>query len=236
MPVNWGLEIFRWQLSLRQEGLHSWSMATQQVLAGCTLNWLLPFTTGEWVMRLNEATQPLRRSWLILFNRALMLAFTCLLGGYGLYTYGLQNRYLWLTVATPVMILGFLVWLSRSWRGLSLTGISASFVAQIILLSVLRYAVFTLQFYLLLDYFLSALPMTILLAGVGWIFLFRSLIPSLFGNLGIREASALVFFNSYPVATSDVLTAALLIWSINSVLPALVGLYFIARIRLNIAS
>ena len=93
-------------------------------------------------------------------------------------------------------------------------------------ISMLRYAIFVLQFYMLLSLFLPEAEPVLLFLGIAWVFFFKSIIPALLGGLGVREASGLVFFSD--VANPELVVIPIfLIWAINNALPSVTGLIFI---------
>jgi len=98
-------------------------------------------------------------------------------------------------------------------------------------LSVLRYAIFTVQFTVLIHVFLPEIALDVAMLGVGWTFLFRTVIPSLFGNFGVREASAMMFFEPLVNDMTLILFPCLLIWFINTVVPSIFGAF--ALLSLN---
>jgi len=111
--------------------------------------------------------------------------------------------------------------------------IGMALFSKLLGLSVIRFAVFFFQFYVLLAAFNPALTMHLILAGVGWVFLFRSVVPSLFGNLGVREAGALLFFEAHVSDMMLILVPSLLIWLINTVAPSVLGLYFLLKFKVG---
>lgn len=226
MTANWSLEAWRWRLSLRQEGL-SFTDSLRIVLAGLALNWVIPFTLGDASARLNGVSLYRRGFRALIFNRAILLLITGSFGAMSVLYYlerlNLSTISLIITAAVISLVLLFFTY-SGSARLLTICA-----------LSLLRYAIFTFQFYLLLAFFLPSLaPLTIIM-GIGWIFLFRSFIPALFGNFGVREASALVFFQSYLQDPGMVVVPCLLIWLINTVIPSFAGVAGLLNLKVNIA-
>jgi hypothetical protein len=101
---------------------------------------------------------------------------------------------------------------------------------RVFCLSCGRYAVFTLQFALLL-HGLAAVPLTDALASVPVIFLVTTLVPTTaLTELGIRSSVAATFVNG---DAGLVILSTALVWLINIVVPALAGslLLLVARIR-----
>jgi uncharacterized membrane protein YbhN (UPF0104 family) len=101
-------------------------------------------------------------------------------------------------------------------------------------LSALRYGVFSTQFYLLVLAFEPGMPLLAGMVGVAMVFFAKSAVPSLtLADLGIREGAAVFFFGMLGGDTAAAFNASLLLFCINIALPALIGLPFIMRLRLN---
>lgn len=235
--ANWGLEVWRWKISLNVLGSYSWFSAMQQVFGGLTLNWIMPFTSGDLVARLLPHANRQEAGVLIFYNRVSMLAITLVFGGYGIYVFStdlFESRGWILGVGLALVGVGSL--LLRYYLRRRDSAVDGWFLLQLIVLSVLRFGVFTFQFYLLISAFNPELAKTLVLAGVGWTFLFRSIIPSIFGHLGVREVSAMLFFETHVSNMLLVLTPSLLIWLINTVAPSVLGLYFLLKYKVKIAA
>lgn len=209
----------------------SWKESSRQVFSGLALNWILPFTSGDLVARLLPNANRKRTTLLIVYNRLVMLSLTTMFGIYGIFRFSeaLLQSFDWGlfvgSVAAFFAIIAIGVWLkpisTRSWDWLYPVAVT----------TVVRYFIFTFQFTLLFYAFMPEVTIGVILAGVGWTFFFRSVVPSLFGNLGVREVGALVFFESYVSDPSLILIPSLLIWLINTVAPSVLGLYYNLRFR-----
>lgn len=223
--ANWALEIWRWKFSLGQLKPCGWKEATSQVLAGQCLNWVFPFTGGDLIARLYPHEDRKSVGALIYFNRGFMLFFTIVLGCFGLYSFYEEFNHYQSGLIIGLTGMGVLSWgiyrLAQRMANLQL-----GFLSGLLGISFLRYSVFTFQIFILLWSFYPDLDSAILLGGIGWTFLFRSVVPSLFGNLGVREASALVYFDQFADGTL-VIVPALIIWAINTVLPSAIGGFFV---------
>jgi len=101
-------------------------------------------------------------------------------------------------------------------------------VTQLLWLSFLRYLVFSFQFVILLKMFLPKLKLMDIFSGTTWIFLIKSIVPSFnfLLDLGIRELSALQFFESYGVREVNILAGTLSIWILNILFPSILGVLF----------
>ena len=94
---------------------------------------------------------------------------------------------------------------------------------RIILISVGRYFIFSTQFLILIHFFNPTLDLWLIAAGVGWIFFVRTSIPAFFGGLGLREASAFLFFQSLVTDTSTIIIPVFILWILNTAIPSILG-------------
>ena len=232
MLLNWSLEAWRWSISIQVFEKVSFLQSLRTVLMGLAMNWVLPLTSGDALSRLMEQSDKHKTAAALVLNRAVMLSITCTYGLIALVHYG-QVR-LELNLVFPILlILSLVVFVllrkhfTRFWsyfhhmRRHDLIGIVG--------ISLIRYAVFVFQFFLVLRLFLPELTTTVLLLGIGWIFFFRSILPSIFGGFGVREASGLIFFAS--ANPTSVIIPIFIIWIVNSAIPSLLGAVAIWTMR-----
>lgn len=101
-------------------------------------------------------------------------------------------------------------------------------------LALLRYGVFSLQFVLLLRAFTPLASLFTAYAGIALVFFTKFLLPTVtLLDLGIREGAAVYFLGqlSYPEAAA--FNAAFLLFCINLLVPAAIGLPFVFRLKLG---
>jgi uncharacterized membrane protein YbhN (UPF0104 family) len=100
-------------------------------------------------------------------------------------------------------------------------------------LSLLRFFVFTMQFSLMLHAFGETIDASIIMA-IWQVYLLTMLIPSIFlGKIGVRESVALFVLVSLGMNEFAILFSSLIIWGINTLLPAFVGL-IVCKNRANV--
>jgi len=113
-------------------------------------------------------------------------------------------------------------------------------LATVLLLSFLRYVVFTLQFYLFLMSYSVEIPFLQGLMIISIVFLIMTAIPSVtLAELGIRGSVSLYFIGSYFEhfgTISDKLNIGIVsssssLWLINLAIPAVVGTFFVYRLK-----
>jgi len=113
-------------------------------------------------------------------------------------------------------------------------------VAIILLLSILRYIIFSSQFYILLRMFGVPVPFFDALMLISMIYFIMAVIPTVaLTELGIRGSVALYFFGIYlsgcyqnaDIFGLGIFSASTLLWMINLGIPALIGTFFVFRLQ-----
>jgi len=109
-------------------------------------------------------------------------------------------------------------------------------LCKVITLSLLRYLVFSLQYYILLRMFSVPVSLFTGLIVISIIFFIMAIIPTItLTELGIRGSVALFFFSlclpQDEAVTIGILSASALLWAINLALPALIGSIFVFRLK-----
>jgi hypothetical protein len=261
IPVNWGLETWKWRaLAGKLEAIPYWR-AYRGVMTGLCLGFITPNRVGDYAGRILELRTDRRTDAIgaVFLGRVSQMLITLCIGSLGLFY--LSARFpdnpgsggLWLagilTVALAVALLGGLLysrllprvmgWV-RPLRPLKpylavLETYSPADIGRVLLISLLRYTVFSVQFGLLLSLFGVRLSLPETVAGVAATYLLKSLLPSFnaLGDLGLREVSALYFFSLFGQQHLPVLTASLSLWLLNIAFPAVVGLFFVFRLKLR---
>lgn len=108
---------------------------------------------------------------------------------------------------------------------------------HVLLLSALRYMVFSFQFYLLLLAFGLDIPYPTAMLLIAMTYFVMAAIPTIaLADLGIRGSVSIYFIGGFFVASQnaapEILAASTLIWAINLALPALLGILFINRLKI----
>lgn len=232
MPLNWYLEVLRWKISLNSFEkifvFESW----KSVLSGLALNWVLPFTSGDFTARIISRKDKYQSISAIILNRMIMLLLTLLLGAYSLLFLPLDELSLnWLVVGIMLIGMGASFYFRNKIRPFLayFKTMELAVASKVLVLSILRYVLFVYQFFLLLDLFNPTLEYSVIIAGIGWVFLMRSVIPHFLGGIGLRESAGIVFFSAYTSSVFLIVIPVTLIWIINTVIPSLVGILLIWR-------
>ena len=237
MPLNWMLEALRWKISLSTYEPISFLQAGQIVLSGLALSWILPFTSGDLAARLWPMNDKYKTIAAMLLNRGIMLGITLIFGLYGVFFFSKSTLSInaeWIMVAGVPTLFVIIFFRKKMNTFLSyFKQLHLSVSLSIISLSLLRFFVFTLQFFLILYSFIEQIPFQIILAGIGWIFLVRSSLPIFLGGIGIRETSGILFFSPYLENTAFVVIPIFIMWIINVMIPSLIGFIPILKLKMS---
>lgn len=260
IPANWGLEAWKWQILGQKLEPISYLRAFRAVMVGLTLGFITPNRLGDYAGRVLELKSRERLAGIgaVFIGRFCQLVATVLVGSLGVFYFA--GLLLW--AGYPAICLGvFFLLLVLSAALLLLLFNAHAMVAvvaavkplrqftkyvsvmgrytfremnKVLLLSLLRYFVFLLQFVLLLVLFDVRLNAVEYVSGVSVAFFLKSVVPSvsLLSDLGVRELSAMYVFGLLGQERLQVLSASLSLWLLNIVVPSTVGLFFVLRLRL----
>lgn len=261
IPVNWGLEAWKWKILGQKLEPLSYLRAFRAVMVGLTLGFITPNRLGDYAGRVLELKSKERLEGIgaVFIGRFCQLVATVLVGTLGLVYFALLlywreypgvclSIFFLLLVLNATMLL--LLFNARAMVAL-VAAVGplrklAKYLAvmgrytygemnRVLLLSLLRYFVFLLQFVLLLVLFEVRLRPVEYISGVSTTFFLKSVVPSvsLLSDLGIRELSAMYVFGLLGQERLQVLSASLSLWLLNIVVPSAVGLFFVLRLKLG---
>ncbi|WMN11174.1 lysylphosphatidylglycerol synthase domain-containing protein [Marivirga salinae] len=253
MPFNWFMEVLKWKYSIQPITHISLSKASTGVLAGIALGFVTPHAVGDYFAKVFSLTHHNRKKalGLILVSRMMQMLPTSIFGVISFYIYS-NNKITFFDIpfsfSYPILslmgllllILLLILFLKRNHpkiqdyvqpvrkMGIKLINILAG-------LSMLRYLIFSAQFLLLLSILNLKVSIFMQFMGVSFMFLAKSILPTFnfLSDLGIREFSVALFFESMKVDVAPIIASGLILWLINIALPALIGLFFIPKLKLK---
>lgn len=229
VPINWWLEIQKWKYCVRPLIDSSTKWATSSVLRGLSLNWVMPFTLGDFIGRSLGLPRTKATVRVNLVNRFVSMWVTAFMGV-------LASVFFWpdyVSFSFPGVILMIftLLFLFRIEKTYS-----SKEKLSILAFTLLRYLVFSTQLGILLHHFCPDLSITVLIQGIPLVFLIRTVAPSLLGALGVREAAIIWIFLPFTDEAGSLLMASLTLWLFNIVVPSLVGLIPVLRYRIKLST
>ncbi len=226
MPLNLGLEVAKWH---RLNPTTSWNAAAREVLMGAKWAFLTPNRIGDAAGRVASAPAERRAhaSRAFVTSAASQLFVTLAMGAWALGTKGGWLLLLGLAFA----LLAFLLWSPKmpAWlrnrlhsNGEDSLPISRSMRLFILLLSTLRYSIFSTQLFLSF----KAVDLRVPVTDIPLIFLGNTVVPSAaLGELGVREAVTLAVLSPEGTEVASAVIAAFFVWFINLLVPAMAGIF-----------
>jgi hypothetical protein len=256
MPINWGIESYKWKLVTQQVESIPYTTALKSVFMGICLGNIAPGRAMEFLGKIYFFKSENKPSVTILhfINGMFQMLITVLVGisaiaykfqlvhssaqlVYSIIVFGIVLIIFFclaiLNVSTIQRKLKFIKWFkfSDSTQQLSF---SKMLLLKLVVLSMLRYFVFSFQFYLVYRVLSLPMPVMQMASSIAVYFMLTSLIPMIsFIEPAIRAAIALFVFNQVNDSYISVVLSATLLWFINVVLPSIIGYLIILKAKIN---
>ncbi len=250
MPVNWLLEAVKWKLLIRPIQSITLGQSFKGILRGVCLGFITPHAIGDYLGRVMAFSNV--KKWesigAVFMSRSVQMSVTLFFGLFAVVGW-LSAAYIFqiFQITIVLLLLGavfvFLsMHLNRSLKKKIQTGFkviksySPKVILKVIAAALLRYFVFSTQYVVLLTILQVDLPFTTLLNGIFWVFFAKSVLPTFnfASDLGVRELSAILYFERWPNYLDGIVLAGLLLWCINIVLPTLIGTFLLFRSKVRI--
>ena len=244
MPVNWGLETVKWKMLLNTKA--SYSNLIKSIIAGITFGFVTPGRSGEFVGRamfLDEDDKA-KVFYLSSIGGLAQTAASLAIGVPVVYFWhdipflygivlGAAVIYLFLFFRFDLLnrLIYAISFLQRYGLVIQHEDLPAIGIqTRVLLLSGIRFLVYSFQYVLLLMFFgLGTDYMGLLVHSI--VFLLAQTVSPMMPllDVSVRGGIALLVFKDYTTNNIAVLSAVMLVWLINLVLPALAGYLFILR-------
>jgi hypothetical protein len=258
--VNWGIEAWKWKISVEKVYPVRFIQAFKAVLSGVSFSVTMPNRIGEYlgrIMYLPEGSR-LKTISLTVVGSYAQLLVTLFMGIIGLVVLkdDLLGSFQWFIIWYEFLLYGLIVLvvlltlfyfkvagtvkLFKKWfrnqRYLylveALQFFNMQLLTRIMLLSLLRYFVFLVQYVLVFYLCEVQLDAALITWIMSVVFLAMALIPSIaLLEIGLRGQISLKLMGLYTVNSLGVTITMLCIWLINLILPAIVGSLFILSIK-----
>ena len=247
LPVNLLLEALKWTWLVERIEATPILKSLKVILAGKSLNALLPLGLGSGASKYLATHQVDKQKTVAALTIGNFTQFVpaFLIGLIPLYqVFGHSiSQYLWLGLIV-VLFMGLALFFmlktkfEHNWNKLyaAFSAYSRFEYISVLVVSILRYSVFTFQFIAIFHFLGIDLNQSVIFMGVAWIFFVKTVVPnaSLLGDLMKRELSAYLFFQFYMEDLQPVFLANVLVWMVNIVVPAVVGSLFVSSLKKHI--
>jgi hypothetical protein len=259
-PLNWFLESIKWKWITHQVEPVSISKAQKSVYAGVCVGNLAPGRATEFLAKIHFFQPKNRLAITILhfLNGMFQLSVTIIMGMLGIFLkvsgHASDNKQIQMIaiILSVIVMLLFLIalfninrileWLykrfsAQNYEELKAFEWNATLLFKLFSVSLIRYAVFTVQFLFILSVFPLTISVGQMLLSVWIYFLFTTIIP-MFSLIeaAVRAAIAMVVFTGLGLSNSSLAAIAILVWMINIVLPSVIGYFILVRENLTLKS
>lgn len=250
--VNWGIEAGKWKYLVQKMEHISFSTALKSILSGVTISIFTPNRIGEFAGRVFylKNTDKVKATMISLFGSMFQLSVTILSGTAACILYyfrhedesfmlnfiAVGNLLLLGIILTLVLLVIAFIYAIRNVLPERIKSILFLFTSKemftTFMLSLMRYMVFSFQYYLILRVFginAGVIDSFLLIAIT---FFITSVIPTFaMTEITVRGASAIYFFSTVSNDTSSIIAASVIVWIINLAIPALIGGLFIWNLK-----
>jgi len=240
MFANWGIEALKWQYVNSPIEKISFSLSLISVFMGVAVSTIFPNRTGEFLGKILVLKKENRIKGIFssLLSSISQLSITLLAGLWALRS----NEYISVVYVIALACLALLLliffkpivrllqqYLPSKWKQFIdfVKFYSFSEILLLLLFSAIRYAVFTIQLYLLLLAFGGTISFFDFLPLSALAFTLTTAIPTTsFSELFVRSNVGLVIFSSYHLSDQTIILSYLCLWVINILIPSFIGFYF----------
>ncbi|MEM5563754.1 lysylphosphatidylglycerol synthase transmembrane domain-containing protein [Psychroserpens sp. AS72] len=249
---NWFFEILKWKTLISYIKTISFKNAFEQSLGALTASLFTPNRIGEYGAKAIYFNSEIRKKVMLLnlTGNMMQMTVTVIFGSIGLLlmhsTYDMNINYFRITklLLIVIVMLGFAIFGLQQDRfkikGFSLEKLK-SFFKELPLtieltafgLSILRYLIFSFQFYFLLHSFGIDLTYFNAMMVITSMYLLSSVIPSIFiFDVIIKGSVAVYLFSMVGVDEFTTLSIIMIMWLLNFVLPSIFGSYYVLNFNL----
>ena len=249
---NWFFEILKWQILATSVKKISFFEALKQSLGALTVSLITPNRIGDYGAKAFYYKYSYRKR-IVLINfigNMMQMSVTILLGCIGFYlfvtTYNVEiNYHRTSRFFLIVIIVSLLSLFGIKQNRFKIKGFSIDRVFDFIknlpakiklsgfMLSVIRYAIFSFQFYFLLGVFKVDVSYFNAMVVITSMYLLASVIPSIFiFDVVIKGSVAVYLFTIVGVNEMTILCIVTLMWLLNFVLPSIFGSFYVLKYNL----
>ena len=259
MPINWGIECYKWKLITHQIEPISYKTSIKSVLTGICLGNIAPGRSMEFIAKIFFFKSENRPSITILhfINGMFQMLITITIGTCAIiykFNHQIQSSLIFYVIILGGVILAFIFcfaifnisYIQRrrkfikwfKWNeSTKALFFSRKLILQLFSLSICRNVVFTFQFYLIYTLLSGSSFILQTITSIAGYFMLTSIIPMIsLIEPAIRAAIALFVFDNYHDGSLSIVLSSTFLWLINVILPSLMGFIIILKEKIDFKS
>ena len=258
MPVNMAFETRKWQKSIQPVERVPFRKAYTAIFTGITAGMMFPNRTGDFLGRIFilEKGNRIKAAMLTFVGNIAQMLVTVSLGCMA-WVFFAQDNYYVLILSLIIIVLGYLLYFNihilrhlqrlipKKWRSRAekymeiFSSYSKKDLSVILLLAVAKYVVYSFQFVLLiwafdvpLNYFEAMIP-------IMFTYLLMTVIPFItITEIAVRGSVCIFVFETWltrlgidSAFSMMVFSASTMLWFYNLAIPAVIGLFYIRKLK-----
>ena len=249
---NWFFEILKWQHLVTILKPISFKSALEQSLGGLTASLITPNRIGDYGAKAIYYTKTFRTKIVLLnlLGNMAQMTITMVLGAIGFILF--INRYpiginynKAVGIGAIILLIGFVIFYIMTQKRFKTKGFSLVFIIDFITsiplkahglnisLSLIRYLVFSFQFYYLLTVFGVTISYVDAMIIITSMYVLASIVPTIsIFDVVVKGSIAMFLFSYLNVNEFIVLSTTTLMWLLNFVIPSIFGSYFVLNFKL----
>lgn len=253
MFLNWSLESYKWKYLLNKVEDVSFFQAVKGVLSGLAIGFITPNRVGEFAGKIAYLKSENRANGAVMSfvgsSAQLLVTIQAGLIAIAASKYASPVDIFVTPIALVTIVIAslvwfksnlFLKWISRfdwlkKWNKHTdqLAAVSEKKMTTVYFLSLVRYMVFPLQYFVLFKMLDTTIAFSECLSMTAISYFLLSIVPTYtIAEIGARGSINLLVFSQLN-APFAVLSASLLIWVINLIIPALFGTFLLTKFKIS---
>ena len=250
---NWFFEILKWQYLVVTLKHISYKSALEQSLGGLTASLITPNRIGDYGAKAIYYTKKFRTKIVLLnlLGNTAQMTVTTLFGIVGLFfflnAYSIDFNFYKITrILSIIIIIGLLALFGVKQKRFKIKGFSftaiLTFIKSISLkthslnlaLSIIRYLIFSFQFYYLLNAFGVDISYANAMMVITSMYLLASIVPTIsIFDVVVKGSIAVFLFGYLHISELTILSVTTTMWLLNFVIPSIIGSYFVLNFKLT---
>ncbi len=259
MPINWILETLKWQVLIRRVEKVPFYKAFKGVFLGVSLSVFTPNRVGEYggrilVVKPENNWKTIVATLVSSFSQQIALFTLGILGLISFIHFFLKTEYIltlgigfiglvlilfmlicYYNVKFAIPLFNKLPYLKRFTKHMEvLDEYTFQELSESLFYAILRYIVYSLQYYLILRFFGIQVPFLMGVSGIATIFLLQTSIPlPAIADLFVRSEVALFVWGHFTNNEISILASTFGLWVLNIIIPAALGMLFIFSVNIS---
>ncbi|WP_027138386.1 lysylphosphatidylglycerol synthase domain-containing protein [Gaetbulibacter saemankumensis] len=248
--LNWFFDILKWQHLVSSIKHLTLTEVSKQCLASLTVSIFTPNKIGEYGAKALFFSREYRKQILILnlISNLTQMSITLILGVIGLSFFSLKysiqlnfhNHIVGFILLIMIALLIIITFKRTNYSKFKLIKLDNLFkhyntkqrLLRILVLSLIRYLIFSFQFYYLLHLFNVDIYYFDAMVIISSMYLLSSIIPSIaIFDVAIKGSIAAFLFSYLSISPTIILSITTIMWIFNFVLPTLIGSHFVLNYK-----